>query len=149
MPSLADIVLTAPNKDALVADCVKFTEERIASRSGLKGIAVKTGFSMLKAARPDFLPRAMQSLVPDFVEALEPLYGDYAKAPSRTGFAGYLEKNSDRAVQALLGVTDARAQRARNAAVKSVYAKLRSGAESEVSSALPQFAKVLNSYLPR
>jgi hypothetical protein len=149
MPSLADIVLTAHNKDALVGDCVQFTERHVAARGGLRGLAVKTGLSMLKAARPDVLPRAMRSLLPEFVAALDPLYQDYLAAGGRGNFASFLQRHSGQAVQAMLGVTDARAERAHNAAIKSVYARLRGGAESEVGAALPGFAQLLSEHLVR
>ena len=148
MPALADIVLTAKHKNALVADCVHLTESRIAGRSGLRGIALKTSLSLLKAARPDILPRAMQALLPDFVAALDPLYQDYLAATDRqANFASFLQHRSDAAVSALLGVTDARAASAQNPAIKSVYARLRGGAENEVGAALPDFASLLSSYL--
>src|SRR5580692_11148390 len=101
MPALADIVLTAERKDALVADCVHLTEGRIAARGGLRGIAMKTSLSLLKTARPDILPRAMQILLPDFVVALDPLYQDYlaaAAADRHADFASFLRHRSDSAV---------------------------------------------------
>jgi hypothetical protein len=148
MPLLADIVLTAQNKDPLIAGCVQLVESRVASRGGLRGIALKTGLSMLKGVRPDVLPRAMQALLPDFVASLDPLYQDWLAAGSGD-FGGFLQRDSGRTVQALLGVTDARAARAHNAAIKGVYARLRGGAEQEVEGALPQFAQLLSRYVPR
>jgi hypothetical protein len=150
VPALADIVLTAANKDALVADCVKLTESRIASRGGLRGAAVKTGIAVLKKARPDILQRAVQALLPEFVTALDPLYQDFAAAPARgrrSDFSQFLQQHSDGAVEALLGVTDARVERVHNSAVKSVYARLRGGAEHEVGAALPEFGTLLTNYL--
>lgn len=147
MPALADIVLSAQNKDPLIAGCVQLVESRVAARGGLRGIALKTGLSVLKSARPDVLPRAMQSLLPEFVQSLDPLYQDYLGAPAGD-FGSFLQRHSGRTVQALLGVTDARAGRARNAALKSVYARLRGGAEQEVDAALPQFALLLSGYVP-
>ena len=152
MPALADIVLTAQNKDALVADCVHLIDGRVAARGGLRGIAMKTSLSLLKAARPDILPRAMQALLPDFVVALDPLYQDFVAAPPsgrQADFASFLQRRSDAAVEALLQVTDHRAGRVQNPAIKSVYARLRGGAESEVGAALPEFAQLLSNYLPR
>jgi len=149
MPALADIVLTARNKDPLIADCVRLVESRVASRGGLRGVALKTGLSVLKGTRPDILPRAMQALLPDFVGALEPLYRDYLSAGGDSDFAGYLERHRERTVGALLGAADARAARIHNSAVKGAYARLRGGAEQEVEAALPQFAQLLSRFLPR
>ena len=147
MPALADIVLTAANKDALVADCVKLTESRIAGRGGLRGAAVKTGVGLLKKARPDILQRAVQILLPEFVGALDPLYQDFSARPGRDDFAAFLQRRSGDAVEAMLGVTDARVARVHNAAIKSVYARLRGGAEHEVDAALPEFGALLSKHL--
>lgn len=157
MPALADIVLTAANKDGLLADCVKLTESRIAGRGGLRGAAVKTGVAVLKKARPDILQRAVQVLLPEFVGALDPLYQDFSAAfsvdlsgkPAGGDFGAFLRQRSGDAVEAMLGVTDARVARVQNAAIKSVYARLRGGAEQEVGAALPEFGALLSSYLPR
>jgi hypothetical protein len=151
MPALADIVLTANNQNALIADSVQLIEDRIAARGGLRGIAMKTSLSLLKAARPDMLTRAMRVLLPEFVSVLDPLYQDFAAASAKDrqgDFASFLRSRSDLAVAALLGVTDARAARAQNPLVKSVYGRLRGGAESEVEAALPDFAKILSRYQP-
>jgi hypothetical protein len=157
MPTLASIVLTAQHQEALVTDCVHLVEQRIAARGGLRGAAVKTSLSLIKAARPDFLARAMRALLPEFVAALEPLYQDFAAAQEftqdkgggggRGDFAGFLQAHSAQAVAALLGVADDRAARLQNPAVKSVYARLRGGAEEEVAGALPGLAALLGRHL--
>src|ERR1700744_5923737 len=100
MPALADIVLTVQNKDPLVAGCVQLVENRVASRGGLRGIALKTGLAMLKGARPGSLPRRMQARLPDFVAALEPLYQAWLGAGSGD-FGDFLQRHSARTVQAL------------------------------------------------
>ncbi len=74
MPALADIVLTMQGKDALVSDCVQLVENRVARRGGLRGITLKTGLAVIKAARPDIVQRAVRRLLPEFVASLEPLY---------------------------------------------------------------------------
>lgn len=149
MPALADIVLTAANKDALVADCVKLTESRIADRGGVRGTAVKAAVAMAKKAIPDILQRAVQLLLPEFVAALDPLYQEFAAGPAGTDFGHFLQQRSEDAAGAMLGVTDARASKVKNTVIKSVYARLRGGAEHEVKAALPGFGAVLGSYLPR
>jgi hypothetical protein len=152
MTALAAILLTDDKQAALVADCVQLIEQRIAARGGLRGIAMKTSLSLLKAARPDILSRAMQVLLPEFVSVLDPFYQDFAAAPAAArspDFASFLQSRPEAAVAALLGVTDARAARAHNPLVKSVYGRLRGGAESEVGAALPDFAKLLGRALPK
>ena len=43
MKELADILLASQHKKAVIADCVQLIESHVASRGGLKGMALKTG----------------------------------------------------------------------------------------------------------
>ena len=142
MPALADIVLTPAHADAFIAGCEQLAEARITGLGGLRGTAAKAAFGVLRAARPDLLPRTMRALAPEYLNALEPLYRDFVAAGGGD-FGGYLKRHGEAAAQALLAATDARAARVKNPAVKSVYARLRHGAEREVDAALPQFAELL------
>ena len=143
MAALADIVLTPAKKDALQADCVRLAEAQIARLGGLRGITLKTGLAVIKAARPDILQRAVARLLPEFIATLDPLYQECAAAGAAGGFAGFLEKRKAEAVQAMLGVTDRRAAANSSSAVRSLYQRLRPGAEREVQAALPEFAAAL------
>lgn len=149
MAALADIVLAPAKKDALMAECVGLAEDQVASRGGLRGLTVRAGLKMIKAARPDIMQRAVNRLLPEFLAALEPLYQEYASSVARQGqdFAAFLGGRPQAAVAALLGVADARVALNPNAAVKSIYARLRGGAEHEVGAALPRFAELLSRYL--
>ena len=77
MKSLADILLAPQQRDALIADAASMVEQHIQQRGGLKGIGMKTGLSLLKAARPDILQRASARMLPDMITALEPLYTQF------------------------------------------------------------------------
>jgi hypothetical protein len=147
--ALADIVLTPAKKDPLLADSTQLAQAQISRSRGLRGITLRTGLAVVKAARPDILERAVARLLPEFVAALDPLYQQWAKAPaaSRGGLAAFLDKRSDQAVAAMLGVADARAEASHNVAVKSLYGRLRKGAEKEIGAAMPEFGALLERYV--
>lgn len=154
-PSLADILLgpapghaALPEDHALVVDCVRLVERHVAGRDGLRGVALKTGLGMARAARPQILPHAMQRLLPEFAAALEPLYRRFRDDDGRD-FAAFLTRHEDTAVTALLAVADGRVAASPNAAIKAVYARLRGGAEAEVAAVLPALAGVFAARLPR
>ena len=145
MKTLADILLAAPQRDAVVEETVSLIESHVGSRPGLRGISLKTGLAMVKAARPSILGRAVQRLLPEFVAALDPLYGEFRDAGGGD-FAAYLRKHSGRATAALLRVADARVEQASPMA-RSAYAKFRGSAEAEVAAALPGLARLIDARL--
>lgn len=154
-PTLADILWGAdaghagPARDgaALVAECVTLVERHVATRGGLKGLALKSGLGMAKAAKPQILDRAMQRLLPEFATALEPMYARFRSTGS-ADFAAFLARHEREAVAALLRVADRRVEASSNGAIKSVYARLRGGAEAEVAAVLPGLAGLLATRLP-
>ncbi|GAC1631401.1 MAG: hypothetical protein NVS9B10_24780 [Nevskia sp.] len=154
-PSLADILLGAgPDHAAglhdtapLVGACVALIERHVADRGGFKGIALKTGLAMAKAAKPQILTRAAQRLLPEFALALEPLYRQF-RAAGEPDFAAFLLRREPLAVAALLTVADRRIADSPNAALKTVYGRLRGGAETEVGALLPGLAGLIAQRLP-
>lgn len=145
MKTLKDILLAPHQKDALLADCVKLLESQIAELRGLKGMALKTTVNMLKSAKPHVLDRAVAVLIPAFTEALEPLHRQFRKSGDRD-FSLFLQKHAQETTDALLSVADARIVNGSDAA-RSVYAKFRGTAESQILHALPRLSKLLSGYL--
>lgn len=148
MKVLADILLASEQKKAVVADCVELIETHVASRSGLKGMALKTGLSMLKRAKPGILERATAYLLPEFIAALDPMYQECQQG-RQPDFEAYLQKHAKQATQALLKVADRQVEESDSNTVKSTYARMRGGAEAEVLAVIPGLSRLLNTYLPR
>jgi len=146
MSSLADILLAAHHRDELITDAARLVEHYIQQRGGLKGMGLRTGLSLVKAAKPDILNRASDRMLPDMVRALEPLYQEFRGSGSGD-FSVFLDRRADTAVELLLGVADAKVAAAHNAAAKAVYQRLRSGAADEVRSLLPRIGKLVSAYL--
>nr|WP_281684998.1 hypothetical protein [Thalassobaculum salexigens] len=126
----------------MTTEAVSMVEQFIASRGGLKGMAYKTGFAMLKKARPGIIERAAHKMLPEFLASLEPLYREF-QAGSGDDFAAFLRQHSGRAVRSLLGVADARAATAADS-TRRTYEKFRNGAEDEVTRLLPMFAELID-----
>lgn len=145
MKTLADILLAPHQREAVVEDAVRLIEAHVASRGGLRGMSLKTGLAMLKAARPGILDRAVQRLLPEFSRALDPLYQEFRRSNDRD-FSVFLQKHSGRASAALLEVADLRVRQA-SGTVQGAYARLRGVAEEEVGAAVPALSKLVRGYL--
>ena len=147
MKGLADILLASQHKKAVIADCVQLIETHVASRSGLKGMALKTGLSMLKRAKPGMLERATGYLLPEFIAALDPMYQE-CRRNNKADFETHLNTHARQAAQALLAVADHRVEETNSNTVKTTYARMRGGAETEVLAAIPGLSRILSTYLP-
>ncbi|WP_370309185.1 DUF6918 family protein [Sinimarinibacterium flocculans] len=145
MTTLADILWAPAQRDAVVRDAIGLIESHVGGRGGLRGMSLKTGLAMIKAAKPGILDRAVRKLLPEFALALDPLYQDFR---SETGgdFAAYLQKHNGRATAALLAVADRWIGRASPVA-QGAYARLRGSAEGEVKAAIPGLARLIGRYL--
>ena len=58
----------------------------------------------------------------------------------------HLEANPGRVADALLSITDKRAQNAKNQVVKGTYEKLRSGAKKHVEAAVPRLGQLFEKH---
>ena len=133
----------------VVTACCDLVEREVSAKSGLSGMAIKAGYKVVKALKPGMIPGAVNTLLPEFAEAMQPLYDksteDADDKPS--AFAKYLSGHTDETADALLKVTDARAANAKNKTVKKTYDRLRGNARDNVKAAVPGLAKALTPFL--
>ncbi|HVT34983.1 MAG TPA: hypothetical protein VHE37_05345, partial [Nevskiaceae bacterium] len=120
-------------------------EDFVAGRGGLKGMGLRAGLKMLKAARPGIMDRATERMLPDFLEALDPLFQKFRKAGGKD-FAAYLQQHEHEAVKALVHVADTKASDA-SPGVQSYYAKFRHGSENEVKALIPGLGRLVQHHL--
>jgi hypothetical protein len=141
--SLAEKMTKPPARERVIADCCALVDSEVKNKGGLTGIAVKTGYGIVKAVSPKFVPEVVDAMLDQWVAKLEPLYVDWQKAGNGKSFGDYLTSRSADAADRLLQVTDERAARAKNPTVKKMYEKMRSSAKKHVEEALPGLGKLV------
>lgn len=146
MKSLSEVIIEAPRRASVVKDIAQLIDREVAAKSGMSGFAIKTGYSVVKKLQNgDLIPNVVDGLLPEFVKSIEPLHAEFRGAPTGT-FAAYLKSNETRAVNAMLAVTDGRAQRTSHTILKNTYQKLRPMAEKQVADALPGVGEIVDRY---
>ena len=135
-------LLDADRRGAVVADLQNFVDQEVAGKGGLSGGVVKTGYAAVKRVRPGIIRSAIDSMLDEFVDALEPHWAAYQSQPV-SGFGAFLAGRPHEVAQSLLAVADRRAQRSSRAAVTSVYGKLRPKGEQNVIEALPRLGDLV------
>ncbi|MCB9678751.1 MAG: hypothetical protein H6737_26850 [Alphaproteobacteria bacterium] len=142
--SLVEALADKNTKKAVIADSVQVIELEVADKGGLRGAAIKTGFATVKKIKPGILEAAVSQLLPEFAPAVDPFY---ARAREAGDVRGWFTKNADEIADALLAITDAKAERASNRVMKKVYSSLRGQAKLHTAAAMPRVADLIQRHV--
>jgi hypothetical protein len=132
----------------VIADCVSLINAEVKSKGGLGGLAVKAAFAVVKAIKPHILEESVDNLLDEFVEALQPLYATYQEEGNVGTLEAYLPRHGEAMADALLAITDRRAERAKNKTLANAYFKLRPKGKVHVEQAAPGIGRVLDKHIP-
>lgn len=145
MSTLLDQLTVPGKRQHVISDCALLVEEEVRRKGGLSGAAIKLAFSTVKAVKPGFIEEAVDSLLDDFARRLDPFYQAHRQeATSR--LPDHFARHSGAIADALLGITDERAQRARNQVVRRAYDKLRPSARKHVEEAVPGIGRLIEKH---
>ena len=144
MPSLREQLGSGDKRTAVVEDGVKVLDAEVAEKGGLSGIAIKGAYKIVQGVRPGFIREAVNHLLDEFLDAMDPIYQEAAEKKQPAG--AYFKKNGERVAQALLAVTDQRARNVDSQVIKKTYEKLRPMAQKQVEGATPRLADLLEKH---
>jgi uncharacterized protein DUF6918 len=144
MINLPDVLTSDSKKGAVVDDCLALIDAEVGDKGGLSGLALKAGYKAVQGVKPGFVRQVVVDLLPEFARALDPLYQE-AVASGRS-VRDHFNTNQGRVADALLSITDEKANRARSGLVKGTYEKLRSSARKNVESAVPRLAAMIEKH---
>ena len=145
MPTLQDILLTPENKPHVIDDCLTLIDQEVKGKSGVSGTAVKLAYKTANAFASGYLRGMVESLAPDMIIELEPFWADFT-ASGAGDFGDYLVKHGDEVSEALLSVTDRRAQTSTRPTILKAYKTVRGGASKHVTAALPALGALVQKY---
>lgn len=144
MSTLSEVMLVPGNRPKVIADCVRLIEEEVDSKGGLSGLAIKGAFMVVKAVKPGFISESVDHMLDDFVSRLEPFHAEAQQKSEPIG--PYLNSRAASVADALLAISDERAQRAKNQTVKKAYEKLRPTGKKNVEAAVPRLGRLIAKY---
>ena len=144
MASLAEALADDSKKQGVIKEACELIDAEVKDKGGLSGIAIKAGYSAVKGIKPGFVEKAVEDLLPEFAKALDPLQ-DEARAAGKP-ISSFFESNAGKVADALLAITDAKAQRAKSGVAKGAYDKLRGSAKKNVEQAVPRLGKLVEKY---
>jgi hypothetical protein len=140
MMGLCDVLQDGAVKTQLVADCVQLIDQQVAAKGGISGLGLKATYSVVKGIGSSYIPGAIERLLPEALNALDPIWHDGLQAGDPVA---YLSQHQARAADCLLSATDARIKRTSNGLVKTSYNKLRESVKADIEAAIPGLAQIL------
>ncbi len=124
-------------------DGVELVDSEVKRKSGLGGVVIKAGYKAVKGIKPGFIRKVVDKLFDEWAAELDPIWAEGASAASpREHFMG----QGSRVADALLSVTDSKADNAESGVVRKTYSKLRPSAKRHVEEAVPGLANLLQKY---
>lgn len=144
MPTLVEVLTSDTQRAKVVDDCLELLELEVQDKSGISGLAIKAGFAAVKGIKPGFVRQVVHDLLPEFARAVDPIYQE-AKTDGKP-VASHLSTNAGRVADALLAITDGRAQRTTSGVVKGTYERLRGTAKKNVEAAIPRLGRLIEKH---
>lgn len=144
MPSLTETLSDESKKNQVVDDCCSLIDAEVGDKGGLSGLAIKAGYAAVKNIKPGFIRHVVFDLLPEFSAALDPIFQE-AKSKGAS-VSAHFNSNTGRVADALLAITDGKAQRSKSGVVKSTYEKLRGMAKKNVEAAVPRLGKMIEKH---
>lgn len=144
MPSLRELAAEGDKRSAVIDDACRVLDLEVADKGGLSGVAIKTAYKLVQSVKPGFVRDVVDDLLDDFLDALDPLYQEAISQGKAPG--AHLQANPARMADGLLAITDRRAEKARRAAIKKTYEKLRPTAKKHVEAAAPRLGGLLDKH---
>lgn len=141
--TLQEILLDPSRRPQVVTDCQELLDAEVEDKGGVSGLAVKGSYGMVKKLKPGIIHDAVDGLLDDFVARLQPFYSDFQTGGAGKPLPDYLTERSVEVSDALLGITDARAERSQRATIKKAYGKLRPQGQKHVQEALPRLGALI------
>lgn len=148
MTSLSDALLAPGTRTNVVTDMVGVIDDEVRGKGGLSGAAIKSAYAAVRKVSPTIVEKATNVMLPDFAKALDPFWTDFNQTADaqHADFGSYLADRPTEASEAILAVTDARAESTSKAPLRRAYKSVRGKAREHVTAALPRVGTTLQKH---
>ena len=146
MTHLSEYLAAADARPAVVADACALLDRQVARTGGVSGLAIRSAYKVVQGVRPGMVPHAVDGFLGPFADQLDPFYQEHLA----TGIplAEILEAQRTSMADALLSITDDRADRTSNRTLRRAYLRVRGSAREQVEAAAPGIAELIGAHAP-
>jgi hypothetical protein len=140
--TLQEVLLAPDVRPNVVADGVTLVNEEVAE----KGLIIKGAFKTVTAFASGIIHDAVETLLPEMLVQLQPFWAEFNAAGAAGSFGDFLVARGEKASEALLSVTDARAKNSERAPIRKAYNAVRPSGVKNVEAALPRLGALVQKY---
>lgn len=143
MKNLSTLLEKPEKRKTIVQECCALIDEEVKT----KGLIVKGVYKMVKAIKPGTIPNAVDGLLDDFVIEMQTFYARYQDEGSAGTLSAYFGARASEIAEALLTVTDRRADASSHKTMVKGYRKLRPKGKEHVTIAMPKVGALLDRHV--
>lgn len=144
MADLKSILTDPARRQQVIKDAETLLDQEVAAKSGLSGFAIKAAFKVVKGMKPGMIPDVVDGLLDDFASRLDPIY--QAHLTKGGSIVDNFTARKGEVADALLGITDDRANRTRHSNLRSAYQQLRPTGKKNVEEAVAGIARLIDKH---
>jgi hypothetical protein len=143
---LSEYLSEPEQRPAVVADACALIDREVARTSGVSGLAIRSAYRVMSGLRPGMVASAVDSLISPFSDQLDPFYQEHVATGEPLEAILVAQRTS--MADALLSITDDRADRSGNRTLRRAYLKVRGTARQHVEAAAPGIAGLVSAHAP-
>lgn len=144
--SLQELLLNEAKRPVVITDAQQLLDEEVTSKKGASGLAVRGAYTAVKTVKSGIITETITKLLPDFATQLQPFYDEYHANPGGQSLTEFLTERSDAVSDALLAITDKRAEGTSRTSVKKAYEKIRPNGKKNVEEAVPRLGALIEKH---
>ena len=129
-----------------IAECGALVEKVASAQSGISGMAIKGGLAAAKKADANVVPKALERILPDVLDALDPRWQDFADS-GKDDFGAFLEPRQEEVSDEIMNIADKHVEKVNSAALRKPYNSLRGKATKILSPEVPAFGRIVQKHM--
>ncbi len=147
MSIIAARLLDDAVRPQVVKECCAIIDHQVSAKKGFSGIAIKGAYKTVKAIKPGFVPGVVDALLDEWVAKLADFEGEHlASGGTVDTVPDFLVSQRARVAEALISVTDARAETTKHKTAQKLYHRFRPSALTNVEDGVPELATLVTQY---
>jgi hypothetical protein len=146
MTHLSEYLTEPARRPQVVGDACALIDQEVARTHGMSGLAIRSAYKLVSGLRPGMVATAVDGLISPFSDQLDPFYQEYVATGEPLSEILVTQRSS--MADALLAITDDRADRTRNKTLRRAYLKVRGAARQHVEAAAPGIAELIVVHAP-
>lgn len=143
--TLSEILKSDDVAQQINADCRALVEQELATKSGVSATVLKASYKVVTTFAAGYYEGMVGRIIPQVIDKLQPYWAEF-NASGGGNFGEYLAARGPEVADAVLGVTDAMAERSNRGVIKKAYAAVRGNASEHIQAALPAVGALVEKY---